>query len=870
MRHIKLNIFNLLSRLIRNFAAYIKSSLLNGLQSVKANLQLILFNTIIWLLILQAGDVELNPGPNVSDRTSLLSLLHCNIRSIRNKLNFIRDEFLDFNVLCFTETHLNESFTQENLYLSDSFDEPYRKDRTNHGGGILVYLNKDLVHSRVAGLERYCNESIWVKTAVKSEVYLIGFFYSPKTADTVFFRNLNINLEAAFQMSKNVIIMGDLNEDLLNNAFHNLKDIIIVNSMMNVINVPTRGNSLLDPILIPSDLEYSDCGTYLLPQAISDHCATYISIPFPYQTQPCFERTIWLYSRANYELLNKKISDYNWNVLLNGSIDESCATFTRIFIGMVNECIPHKTVCVRPDDQPWYDNAIRRISRKRDRMKSTAKSSGKITDWSKYKNLRNTVNNMKKHAKERFFNNLETNLLALNCNDKRGFWKIIKHFLKKDKSVSCFPPLCEILSNGETVWYTSTQEKADCLNNYFTSISEVDDTNIVLPGIQLKTANKLVIDEVTKSETEDIIQSIEINKASGPDNISHRMLKGCIHAISEPLYVLFNRSISEGVFPDLWKRASVTPLYKKGDKSFPSNYRPVSLLSSCGKILERIIFKHMYNFLMTNGLLYKYQSGFLPKHSTTYQLIDIYHHICQAVDHGQFSCIVFCDISKAFDRVWHSGLLFKLEEHGLGDGLLKWFKSYLDNRKQKVVIQSSESSLSPLRAGVPQGSVLGPLLFLIYVNDITDSLLSLTRLYADDSSLYYSATSLSDIESIVNHDLRIVSQWAKQWLVDFNPDKTEAVIFSTRKDFDRPSLFFGNTKIKIVDEHKHLGLTLSSTGQWKDHINNNLKAASKILQIMRRLQFTLTRAALNQIYLSYVRPILEYSSIIGWLFSYVF
>ena len=151
------------------------------------------------------------------------------------------------------------------------------------------------------------------------------------------------------------------------------------------------------------------------------------------------------------------------------------------------------------------------------------------------------------------------------------------------------------------------------------------------------------------------------------------------------------------------------------------------------------------------------------------------------MDYGQFSCNVFCDISKALDRVWHSGLLFKLEEHGLGDGLLNWYKSYLGSRKQKMVIQASESSLSPLRAGVPQGSVLGSLLFLIYVNDIADSLLSLTRLYADDSSLYYSATSLSDMESIVNHDLIRVSQWAKHWLVDFNPDKTEAVIFSTRK-----------------------------------------------------------------------------------------
>ena len=180
-------------------------------------------------------------------------------------------------------------------------------------------------------------------------------------------------------------------------------------------------------------------------------------------------------------------------------------------------------------------------------------------------------------------------------------------------------------------------------------------------------------------------------------------------------------------------------------------------------------------WIVTNDLLYKYQSGFLPKHSTTYQLVDIYHHICQATDHGQISCIVFCDI---FDIVWRKGLLFILIEHGVSNNLLMWLTSYLEIRKQKVVIQVSESTFLPLKAGVPQGSVLGPLLFLIYVNDTTETLLSLTRLYAADSSLYYSATSLQDTESIINHDLKNVSIWAKQWLVDFNPNKTGAVIFS--------------------------------------------------------------------------------------------
>ena len=165
--------------------------------------------------------------------------------------------------------------------------------------------------------------------------------------------------------------------------------------------------------------------------------------------------------------------------------------------------------------------------------------------------------------------------------------------------------------------------------------------------------------------------------------------------------------------------------------------------------------------------------------------------------------MVFCDISKAFDRVWHKGLIFKLQENGIHGNLLTWLSSYLSNRYQKVVLHSTESSLRSIQAGVPQGSVLGPLLFIIYVNDIAENLLSLTRLYADDSSLYYSASSINDIEGIINHDLTLISNWAKQWLVNFNPSKTEFLYFSLRNDNTLPKLYFEDTLINLVENHKH-------------------------------------------------------------------
>ena len=202
---------------------------------------------------------------------------------------------------------------------------------------------------------------------------------------------------------------------------------------------------------------------------------------------------------------------------------------------------------------------------------------------------------------------------------------------------------------------------------------------------------------------------------------------------------------------------------------------------------------------------------------------------------------VFCDISKAFDRVWHKGLLFKLRQNGIEGNILNWLSNYLSHRKQRVTLQSTASSLKPVTAGVPQGSVLGPLLFLIYVNDISDSLLSLTRLFADDSSLYYSATSINDIEGIVNHDLALISAWAKQWLVTFNPNKTEAVLFSLKNNDNLPKLVFQDTDITFVENHKHLGVTLNKNGHWDAHVENILQSASKVIGIMKRLKYTLNR-----------------------------
>ena len=250
------------------------------------------------------------------------------------------------------------------------------------------------------------------------------------------------------------------------------------------------------------------------------------------------------------------------------------------------------------------------------------------------------------------------------------------------------------------------------------------------------------------------------------------------------------------------------PLYKKGDKSEAGNYRPVSLISCVGKAFERVIFKHVYNHIADNNLLYKYQSGFLPGQSTVHHLIEIIHHICVALENYETSCHIFCDISNAFDRVWHRGLIVKLEKYGITGNLLTWFQNYLTMRNQMVFVNGMYSSNKFISAGVPRGSVLGPLLFLIYINDISDDLTGMARLFADDTSLSFSSSSMAEIEFVLNNDLEKLSNWANKWLITFNALlKTEVMLISNVFHDYNFEFKLNNSSLEIVDVHKHLGVS---------------------------------------------------------------
>jgi len=275
--------------------------------------------------------------------------------------------------------------------------------------------------------------------------------------------------------------------------------------------------------------------------------------------------------------------------------------------------------------------------------------------------------------------------------------------------------------------------------------------------------------------------------------------------------------MDSGIFPTEWKMANVVPVFKKDDKQNVKNYRPVSLLPIFGKIFERLIYKEMYSFFIENNLISQNQSGFKQGDSCTNQLVSITHDIYKSLDQGYEVRGVFLDISKAFDKVWHKGLLYKLEQNGIKGPLLKILTDFLRGRKQRVVLNGQYSSWSDILAGVPQGSILGPLLFLIYINDLSDGLKCNPKLFADDTSLFSTVYNIDEATNDLNNDLIKITKWAFQWKMSFNPDiskQAHEVIFSRKRYVTpHPSLTFNNIPVAQTSSQKHLGMHLDKKTQ---------------------------------------------------------
>ena len=351
----------------------------------------------------------------------------------------------------------------------------------------------------------------------------------------------------------------------------------------------------------------------------------------------------------------------------------------------------------------------------------------------------------------------------------KTYWSILKAFYN-DKKIPLIPPL---LVDDKHV--TDIKTKANIFNEYFAEQCTLLKNNSVLPSNQtFLTQSRLTSLDFSEEEILKIIRALNIHKAHGHDDISIRMIKICDKSLLKPLILLFQNSAKLSYFPDIWKRSNIIPVHKKNDKQLVKNYRPISLLPIFGKIFEKIIFNKIYH-LLEERLLNPNQSGFRQSDSCINQLLAITHEIFEAFDCNPTLEVrsVFLDISKAFDKVWHEGLLFKLRSMGISGELYNLLGNYLSDRFQRVILNGQTSSWRPVIAGVPQGSILGPLLFLVYIKNLPNELKSSIKLFADDTSLFTIVKDKNESANTLNNDLLLISKWAYDWKMLFNPDPSK-------------------------------------------------------------------------------------------------
>ena len=406
------------------------------------------------------------------------------------------------------------------------------------------------------------------------------------------------------------------------------------------------------------------------------------------------------------------------------------------------------------------------------------------------------------------------------------------------------------------VLVSDTKGKSNILNKQYASVFTAEDTTTV-PHLGPSSHPKMPIPKITVKGVSKLLAGLNPNKAAGPDTIHPRFLREVQQELA-PLYtVLFQKSLDEGYVPMQWRTADVTPVFKKGEKYDPANYRPVSLTAITSKLLEHIIASNVMSHLEKNNLLADCQHGFRSKRSCESQLLNFTQELLQGLASGQQYDVNVMDFSKAFDRVPHQRLLKKAEYYGIEGPVHSWLSSFLDQRSQRVILDGDSSDFCRVISGVPQGTVLGPVLFLIFINDLPSVISSKCRLFADDLVVYREIKSCQDV-AIMQEDLNKLSEWEDLWGMRFHPDKCEHIIITRKRKPYISSYTLRGHQLKTVDKTKYLGVNITSKLEWKEHIDKVTSKANKTLGFLRRNIRSAPQETKEAAYKTLVRPQLEY------------
>ena len=733
----------------------------------------------------------------------------------------------------------------------------------------------------------------------KSRNIMVGVLYRAHTSIDDFNVDLSQVLQKLSEENKDCYILGDYNIDLLKDEIHRptgeYLDLIYSHHMIPTILKPTRitdtSATIIDNILTNC---HENIRTRIILTDITDHLPTvyFKNLKGLNQTQNPSSKYVYKRNHTddNIDRFRNRLSKVNWNEILDGDeVNSDYNKFLNKFNELYDECIPVKKCKLnrkKHPKSPWITKGLLKSINTKNKLYKQYILRPTDDKLTKFKSFRNKLNFIiRKSKRDYFYKKFES-----TKNNIRQTWKTINGIIGKNKITKQQSSFTA--DNGEVV--KDPTRICNLFNNFFVEIGPKLASNIHHSGkdfyeyLQHPTQNNLFLNPIHSKEILKIVNKFNQNKSPGHDGIGNRIVKKVIHEIIKPLTDIFNLSLSKGKVPEQLKIAKVIPIYKKDNAEIFSNYRPVSVLPCFSKILERLVFNRCIDYINKNTILNKKQFGFRPKHSTYMAITELVDKIVHAVEKNESTVGIFLDLSKAFDTINHEILLYKLEHYGFRGIVIDWFKSYLSNRKQFVRYQMKDSDHKTIKCGVPQGSILGPLLFILYVNDIvnTTSLLELI-LFADDTTLLFSHSDIASKENTINNELQEICNWFKANKLSVNASKTNYMVLGTQNSTSKfgplnqndmsenlqsssssnagkvpLNIILDDVSLDRVSSTKFLGVIIDENLTWKKHIDAISKTISRNAGMLTKLKHFVPENILYTLYCTMILPYINYSIII--------
>ena len=803
------------------------------------------------------------PPTNKISKFKILTLLAINFQSVMSKKDelgvLIECQMPD--IIVGTEIFIKNKI-KDSEFMPSHF-EVHRNDRSDGYGGVFIAISKDISSKRITPEYAHLEYVACQINLINQPPLIINAAYRPPYNRSDYFHSLCREIEKTISEHPNSVCwtVGDLNLpdidwvnlDVVGGRY--LKEInecaiSLVNNTFQEQQVkdPTRLNNILDIFLSNRPSLTSKCS--LLP-GLSDHDVISVKATLSAKFIKKPKRNFWDWKNRDDQLLHRQAgyfcAAFLSNHTLNDPVENLWNCFKKNLFTLIEDHVPSKTTN-NSKKQPWISDRAKQLCRKKKRWFKKMKECNSDRVKKKYLDIKRECQAECRKSKSLFLIKISEDQTSNN----KLFWKYVKS--KKQDNISC-----SFLRDTQGNLQSSPSIKAQILNDQFSSVfSPPIEKDISMIDEPSPPADPITI------ETEGVLKlmkDINPNKSTGPDGIPPFILKELATELAPILSLLFQASLNQSTIPQDWKLAHVTPIFKKGDPLKASNYRPVSLTSIPCKILEHIVFSHTMKHLTHHNILCDNQHGFLKFRSCESQLVITLNDLLKNLDNCEQTDVILLDFAKAFDKVNHSSLVKKLDHYGIRNSLLSWITCFLSDRTQHVIMDGSLSSPASVQSGVPQGTVLGPLLFLIYINDLPQYVSpgTETRLFADDSALYRKISTSED-HQILQRDLEGLQKWEDMWSMQFHPDKCQLLRISKKKSPSEFTYSIHNTDISITSNAKYLGVTINNKLSWNRHISIICGKANSTLNFLHRNFKSCSPKVKDKLYCTYVRPALEYCS----------